>query len=122
MVEIQDNTKEYDLIQVIGIFLDNAFEAVGNNAEEAQKLVDIKLKIDKSEISIIVENVGSYMTNEQIQKCFTKGFSTKGKERGLGLYNVKEIKEKYKAEVIVKNIELESENRVSFQFMLNHGI
>lgn len=118
--EIQENTKEYDLIRVIGIFLDNAIEAASQNTEEEKRVIDVNLNIDSKQTSIVVENIGSYMSNTQIQNCFLEGYSTKGKDRGLGLYNVKEIKEKYNAEIIVRNIERESENWISFRFLLNY--
>lgn len=76
-----------ELIRVIGIFLDNAIEA----AELCEKPV-IKLGVIKKEKSILIIIINSCTKDTPpVYKMFQKGFSTKGKDRGTGLSNVREI-------------------------------
>jgi len=41
---------------------------------------------------------------------FNMGYSTKGTGRGIGLYSLKKIVNKYKGELLVENITREDEN------------
>ncbi|GAA0077064.1 sensor histidine kinase [Clostridium sp. CTA-5] len=91
-----------DLSRVIGIFLDNAVEA----ALECDK-PSIKFAIINKENSILIVIINSINKEIPIYKIFQKGFSTKGKNRGLGLYNLKEITNKY--------------NHVSLDTLIEHG-
>ena len=102
-----------DLIRVIGIFLDNAIEA----AELCEKPV-IKLGVIKKEKSILIIIINSCTKDTPpVYKMFQKGFSTKGKDRGTGLSNVREILNKSSnifLDTIIKDVEfiqkLEIEN------------
>ncbi|WP_242954827.1 sensor histidine kinase [Clostridium massiliodielmoense] len=84
---------ELDLCRILGIILDNAFEASINSEK---KLINISLSQDTDYgLSIIILN--SYSgTNININSIYKKGYSSKGNTRGIGLYNVKCIlDEKY---------------------------
>jgi two-component system sensor histidine kinase AgrC len=74
-----------------------------NNAIEALKEVDkreLEIIIDEiNGVRITVRNYAPNMSNENLQNIFNKGFSTKGKDRGYGLYNVKKIVKKYKGKI-----------------------
>ncbi|MBU5316332.1 GHKL domain-containing protein [Clostridium bornimense] len=102
-----------ELIRVIGIFLDNAIEA----AELCEKPV-IKLGVIKKEKSILIIIINSCTKDTPpVYKMFQKGFSTKGKDRGTGLSNVREILNKSSnifLDTIIKDVEfiqkLEIEN------------
>lgn len=80
-----------DLCRILGILLDNAIEAAEQSDEKKVEIAIIK-NIDN--IMIAIQN--SYPNDvPPIYKMFKKGFSTKGKDRGLGLTNIKEIVNKY---------------------------
>ena len=51
-------------------------------------------------------------------KFFDKGFSTKGKNRGLGLYNVKKNVED-KGNIIVMNKTAENKNWIEFKIEID---
>ena len=76
---------------MIGIYLDNAIDASVN---EKNNNLSIEIFTNNKELSILITNT---FANEidfvQIDK---KGYSTKGKTRGYGLYIAKEILEKNK--------------------------
>ena len=83
----------------LSILLNNL---LNNSIEAVNELDDriIKLKIFQgSNYEIVVENnVKSGIVIDQ-NEIFKKGISTKGKERGYGLYNVKKIVKKYKGTI-----------------------
>lgn len=91
-----------DLSRVIGILLDNAVEA----AMECDK-PSIKVAIINKESSVIIAIINSIKSDIPIYKMYQKGFSTKGENRGLGLYNLKEINSKY--------------NKVSLDTLIENG-
>ena len=76
-----------DMVRVIGVFLDNAIEA----AEICEKPI-IKLGIIKKKEAILIVIINSCIEDTPpVYKVFQKGFSTKGKGRGMGLSNVRDI-------------------------------
>ncbi|MNP03947.1 Sensor histidine kinase DcuS [compost metagenome] len=81
----------HHLITVLGNLLDNAQDAleekIANNDTPTIQLELNYKEEDKVLVCKVCDN-GSGMTNEQQQQMYTKGFSTKGKNRGMGLYLV----------------------------------
>ena len=75
---------EYELIRVLGIFLDNAIEA---QREEDDKVIEVLFFKDANCKRIIIENTCT--KNVDIDKIYTKEFSTKKGNTGLGLWEVK---------------------------------
>lgn len=85
------NIKNIDLIRILGIVIDNAIEEIENMKDSKISIAFISLE---NSIVIIVENT----CREDIEKIFKltkKGYSTKGKYRGLGLYNLERIISNY---------------------------
>ncbi|WP_242846654.1 sensor histidine kinase [Clostridium sp. K25] len=83
--------EELDLCRILGIFLDNALEASKYSRE---KFISISF-IEDNGLNIIILN--SYNNNNiSLNSIFKKGYSSKGINRGIGLYNVRSIlDEKY---------------------------
>ncbi len=73
-------SEKNDLNTLLGIILDNAIEA---SLESKDKMVSLHLYKDKDRIIILLANTFKHI---QIDRLEEKGFSTKGKNRGLGLY------------------------------------
>ena len=80
------NASIFEISNILGILLDNAIEAANESKDKF-----IKLEITKvlNIISFIVVN--SYKDKPDKKEMFKKGFSTKGDERGNGLFYVREI-------------------------------
>jgi len=91
------NIDEVDLIRILGILLDNAIEAASVSTDRNVTTLFIA-KSNNLEITIENSYVGKIPSISEINK---QGFSTKGKNRGIGLSNVREIIKEY------KDIELE---------------
>lgn len=113
-IEIMDEIKEIKfnivtICRILGILLDNAIEECEIIEGSYLKFAIIK---NISSIDFIISN--SCRENiEPIYKLNSKGFSTKGKNRGLGLTIVNELIEEY------ENIVLDTiiENRVFTQIL-----
>ncbi|MBR5800608.1 MAG: GHKL domain-containing protein [Lachnospiraceae bacterium] len=109
----------YEWIEVLGILLDNAIEAVEHSAEELRK-ISLKL-IQESEITLLgVANVSRYIGSEESRAFFTEGYSSKGSGRGLGLPKVKKIIHKKEGEISVSNINRENHNWLEFRISIRN--
>lgn len=80
-----------DLSRCLGILLDNAIEAALDSTEKNLNIAFIKKNMS---ILIVISN-SFYDEKIVLSKIFKSGFSTKGKNRGLGLSNLKDILNKY---------------------------
>ena len=90
---------QHDFVALLGNFLENAFEAVKYEAEK-----EIFLSIDQTAhaLSILVEDTGCGMREDEQAQMFEKGFTTKdGVARGYGLYLVKSIVDKGRGQIEV---------------------
>lgn len=90
--------EEADLVELLGILLDNALEASSSG-----QLIELVGKVDGGYVRIEVSNPAPKMTNEQMQKMFELGYSTKSGKRGFGLHNVQQIAKQYNAKIILRN-------------------
>ena len=79
--------KTYELVRILGILLDNAIEATKTcNKKQINMLFQAGKKEDKIKIS------NTYQDSEiNLIEIFEKGFSTKEKNNGLGLWEIKQI-------------------------------
>ncbi|MFD3156906.1 sensor histidine kinase [Haloimpatiens sp. FM7330] len=76
-----------DLCRIIGILMDNAIEA----AQECEYPKICVAVVNKNDYVVIAVHNNFFGEKPQIHKIYKEGFSTKGKDRGIGLYNVKNI-------------------------------
>lgn len=76
-----------DLCRVIGNLLDNAIEEAEKSSEKSIQLGIVK---KGQRVLFIIKNSTSKDVVD-VHKMFQKGFSTKGKNRGFGLNNVKDL-------------------------------
>lgn len=77
------------LNRMVGIVLDNAIEAARgiDNGEVRVALIDMN-----EAILLVVNNTFDESTNLKVHEIYREGFSTKGKNRGLGLANLRQMK------------------------------
>lgn len=88
----------YDLVEIIGILMDNAIEAMTDSSLPRKIIFDLK---DYGGLDLTVKNPVSGITNNDILKFFESGYSTKGSGRGIGLSKVKEYQKKYQYNICV---------------------
>ena len=114
-VEVKKKIPIYEFVEILGILLDNAMEALN---EQSEKI--IKLEIIENEFghfSLQVSNLCRVLSNNEIEKFCVNGYSTKGKNRGVGLTRLKEIVLERKAELIVGNNTYEEQNYLAFKIV-----
>lgn len=115
--EFRSKLKDYELIEVIGNLIDNGFETgVEDN------IVILILEREEDMNIIEVRNKHPYLKSDYIAKMFNKGFSTKSdSDRGCGLYNVKDIVNKYNGEIEVFNKRVAEDNYVIFRILFSRN-
>ena len=82
------NIKAYELARILGIFLDNAIESSKNCKE---KYIYISFRSGMFKDTIKIANTYDNREFLDLNKIFNKGYSTKNKNTGLGLWEVKQI-------------------------------
>lgn len=84
---IPDHVLEDDLSSILGNLLDNAIDALTGRKEAR---ISLSLMSKKEGLSLVVSDNGPGIDKEYLGKVLEKGVSTKGPDRGYGLYIVKE--------------------------------
>lgn len=83
------NTKQKDaLYSIMGVYLDNAIQATKNSKK---KEISLEMYKDKKEVVVVLAN--TYKGNIDLDKIDNYGYTTKGKNHGVGLHIVKKILE-----------------------------
>jgi CitB family two-component system sensor histidine kinase MalK len=78
-----DDLAAHDVITVLGNLLENAVEAI---AGSSTRTILVSLRFEDDRVHIAVEDSGPGIPPEIIARVFEKGFSTKGENRGYGLW------------------------------------
>lgn len=98
-VEVAEEIPEFtmdtlEFLRILGILLDNAIEGVKG---ENNPSVEVTIFSDKRGVVILIMN---HTSQENLAKKMNeKGFTTKGKNRGLGLSIVKQLVAKNKSDI-----------------------
>lgn len=112
----QIHVEEYEIVEVLGVLLDNAIEA----CQPDDKIYVQIHRVDKK-IEIKVSNPHRYIAKSTFIKMFDKGYTTKNmqsKTRGFGLYNVKQLVLQYDGKLITSNREIDGHNYVTIGIQL----
>jgi sensor histidine kinase regulating citrate/malate metabolism len=103
-----------DLVTIIGNLLDNAMDSM-NQKDEMPKELEIGIFTKPHALIIIIDDTGLGISPENRQKIFENGFSTKGENRGTGLFVVRNLIEKYGGSI---SVESEPDEGTSFTVTL----
>ncbi|MBD7913865.1 GHKL domain-containing protein [Clostridium sp. Sa3CUN1] len=103
--EIKTNMKnsyidDTEITILLSNLLNNAIEAT-KKATNKKIMLDIRY-IERYKIQVKNGISGLDIDSEEIENFFKKGFSSKGKGRGYGLFNVKKIVKKYKGNIYAR--------------------
>lgn len=115
--QVECNIPLHQIVEIIGILIDNACENVLSETVENRK-ISINILEREENIKMIISNPARYMSFLDIDNMFKEGFSTKGKDRGLGLTRCLELLKKYNSEINVKNAVIEDDNWIEFTVTL----
>lgn len=105
----------YYVIEMLGILLDNAMEALKLSTER-----EIFFEASESKIEYIfsIRNPYHYVAYDEITEWFQLGRSEKGSGRGLGLYHLKCLCEEWHCDIECRNIEIEQTNWIVFSIKI----
>lgn len=92
------------LVTIIGNLIDNAFEAM-NESEDyaAQKELMFGIYSRPGAVLITTDDTGGGIPKQDLARIFENGYSTKGQGRGTGLYQVKEMVERFGGTITVES-------------------
>ncbi len=100
--EVSDlDIEPYALLSIMGVFLDNAVEAA-KDVSFREILISFAKKDDRW--NILVRNTFD-LAAVDTRRIGEAGYSTKGRDRGIGLYSVKRILKNYKNVIHTTSIE-----------------
>lgn len=98
--EIYDESITHELITIVGNLIDNALEAV---IHCKKKQVEVGIQYQNA-LTITVQDTGKGIEEDAVDALFTKGYSTKGDNRGYGLYLVKESIQRINGEIHISSL------------------
>ena len=90
----------HELITIIGNLIENALEAISHTSS---KKVNLAFDYADDILTIEVRDTGIGMNKETQNRITEKGFSTKGENRGYGLYLVTQAVDKLEGELIISS-------------------
>lgn len=96
----ESQLEDTEITIILSNLLNNAIEAT-KNAKDKKITVDIR-KLERYKIQVKNSILGLNINPEKIESFFQKGFSSKGKGRGYGLFNVRRIIKKYKGTIYAR--------------------
>lgn len=111
------NISDCDITSIIGNITDNAFEAIKSTGESADKKVSIATFEDNTDYCISISNNGPAISEKDISRIFSSGFSTKKSQEsdhGFGLYIVQQLIQRYNGIVTVTSTEEKTEFLIRF--------
>lgn len=115
--EIISRVSEHSLIEVVGVLVDNAYEACSVEGGKVRMILDSR----QDRLIFRILNQHDKVSLEEIGHFFENGYSTKNGEkgsRGLGLYRAKAIVQEAGGEITVEQNELDGENFIQFTVVI----
>lgn len=102
----------YYLIEILGVLFDNAVEAIKERTDD--RVIKFVIREEDKKFVFTVNNRTEYISYDEIEKLFEKGISSKGAERGLGLYHVKLLCQEWSSDICCQCIDIEQKNWIEF--------
>lgn len=110
---------EYELVEMAGILLDNAIEALNNMSEEdfARKIY-FSIKETEDNMTLVVANTSPHYEEALTEHFFESGYSSKGQNRGIGLSKLKRLVQTRKGSIMIYNELRGKMNYLTFEIKL----
>ena len=91
------------LVTIIGNLIDNAFDAMNEATADLEKPKELLFGIYSKPNALLItaNDTGVGIKEENKEQVFENGYSTKGKGRGTGLYQVKRLVENLGGEILL---------------------
>lgn len=107
---------EYEIIDMLGVLLDNAIEALAEESSATKKII-IEYSYDSEWESLTIANSSREYSEQEISQFFIRGYSSKDKNRGIGLDKVRRKLKEMGGGINVVNRIVEEENFLRFTIM-----
>ncbi len=92
--ELEKHIRIYELSRILGILFDNAIDA---SKESDEKVLNLWIRNEPNRNRYIIKISNSYKDKSvDTDRIYEKGFSSKGENRGLGLWEVRQFIKKSK--------------------------
>lgn len=113
-----DNTdlEDIQLSSILLNIIDNAIDELKKN-NKSYKYIHLDTYSETNKHNISIKNNGRMI--EDVDKIFKKGFSSKGNNRGYGLYSIKQILESKNCSICVYSDEYETEFNIQIPIKEN---
>lgn len=106
------------MVEILGTLFDNAIQ----DMKETKQTEYLVFEVEKEDGLIIrVANPHDEVKNQEMRHMFENGYSTKGKDHGIGLYHVKKLVQKHKIELLAENRLIEERNYLCFSLMIGRS-
>lgn len=106
--EPRDSRLTHEIITVIGNLIDNSIDALEHQND---KIIKVNLNYTQQKFKFDITDSGEGLTPHMQHKIFEKGYSTKGNNRGYGLYLIKESVKKLNGSI---NVDKDLDGRTKF--------
>lgn len=93
----------HEIIEILGILIDNACENF-TGEQRGEKRIYLSFQEEEENIMFSVANPAKHKNFAEIGDMFKQGYSSKGKNRGIGLARVRELVNQRGAELKVANV------------------
>lgn len=107
---------EYEVIEYLGILIDNAIEATNEG-----ETIFAKIGSQDDKAVFEIKNPGPHLTPEFCKNIFKKGYSTKKDGEGchgIGLYKLNRMVKEYDGKLILENVEVDQKEYISFELRI----
>ena len=117
-VSFMENTSisVYDLVEIIGILMDNAIEYLEEN--KLPKKIIFSLN-DFEGLNFSVKNPIQNISNNDVAQFFKEGYTTKVTGSGIGLSKIKEYQKKYNYDICVEITQFENNEWLELRIVEN---
>lgn len=105
----------HKLIAIMGNLLNNAMEAV---REQQNPVINVSLVESADNIIFVVSNPYDSISVEGFAQMFKKSYSSKGENRGLGLYGIRQMSQEFGLDILCNNELRENINWVEFSIRI----
>lgn len=105
---------EYDFIEMTGILLDNAVEALADSREIPRR-IHLEIINEKESLCITAANTSRPLSTEEMTRFFQEDYTSKGEGRGIGLKKLRKMTQNLGGNVIVSGEAAEEAWFVKFE-------
>ena len=108
-----------EFTDIVGIVFDNAFECA---LTQKERVMNVEIIETESQIVVKTQNPSPYMSTREISNMFSYGYSTKGKNRGIGLNTVLQLVNGCNGSIIVGNKTVNHTNYFELQIVIPKSV